>query len=360
MFLDAGCEVTVYAFQRAYYRVNSFPAGTEVVSLGSVEDGRYWSRVPTLMRGLRTIRQREGARPTQADALYCFGFDCTLLGFLAVRRRLPVVYEIGDLRRLHFERSALGAVFRRAEATVLRRVAAYVVTAPAVLDEYFTKVHPDTTWKGRVIENRLPHNHFRPTTRGQVTRREGARIRIGLIGFLRYAESLYPLVRSVASRAARFELHVFGDGPLRAEVERAASGHPHITYHGPFKNPSGLARIYAGIDLNYVVYDNTDPNVRLALPNKLYESAFFGVPMMVSAETALAERVLSSGMGVAVDPRDETSVGAALDRLDQDRLRALSARARAIPPSELIDDAAAVFGVILRSLESADRGAQPP
>lgn len=53
-------------------------------------------------------------------------------------------------------------------------------------------------------------------------------------------------------------------------------------------------------------------------------------------------------------------LGAGLDRLDQERLGALSAPARAIPPSELIDDGVEVFGVIMRSLESADRGAQRP
>ena len=50
---------------------------------------------------------------------------------------------------------------------------------------------------------------------------------------------------------------------------------PNVKLHGKFKNPSDLSVIYNKIDLNVICYDTTSINVRIAEPNKLYESIFF-------------------------------------------------------------------------------------
>ena len=75
-------------------------------------------------------------------------------------------------------------------------------------------------------------------------------------------------------------------------------------------NPDDLERIYGSIDLNYVVYGG-DPKseigVRLAIPNKLYESIFFQVPL-VCREKIRRSALLQGSLGwVLLFPRTRLS-----------------------------------------------------
>ena len=58
------------------------------------------------------------------------------------------------------------------------------------------------------------------------------------------------------------------------------------------------------IDINFVAYDTDSYNVRVALPNKLYESIFFQVPIIVSKNTYLSECVSNFDIGYAINSSD--------------------------------------------------------
>jgi succinoglycan biosynthesis protein ExoL len=351
--LDAGIQVTVYTFSREYYGVNRYPAAADVVELGSLRNEGYLSRLPRLLMAARTIRSREQSHPVRAGAMYCFGFDSALLGLLARSPGTPLLYEVGDLRPLHFSPSIAGRLFRLCEGALLRQTAALVVTAPAFLQEYYGTEHPHVLRKAIVVENRLSASYFDAAVRPAPRSRRNGPIRVGIVGFLRYPRALLPLLESVSTRRDRLELHVYGDGPLRADFETAAAEAENIFYHGPFRSPADLAKIYETLDVNYVVYDNDYPNVRLLLPNKLYESIFFGVPMIVASNTALAERVLGAGAGVAVERLDEDGVGATLDQLDREALVSMSRNAGKVPISELVENRRAILSDILQRLDHA-------
>jgi glycosyltransferase involved in cell wall biosynthesis len=71
--------------------------------------------------------------------------------------------------------------------------------------------------------------------------------------------------------------------------------------HGAFRSPEDLCEIYGKIDVNFIVYDANDDNVKIALPNKLYESIAFGKPIICAKGVALAEIVESKRIGVACE-----------------------------------------------------------
>ena len=54
----------------------------------------------------------------------------------------------------------------------------------------------------------------------------------------------------------------------------------------------------------YAVYDASNPNVKIALPNKLYESVYCEIPIIVAKGTYLAEIVNQWGVGVSVSHND--------------------------------------------------------
>lgn len=53
-------------------------------------------------------------------------------------------------------------------------------------------------------------------------------------------------------------------------------------------------------DCIYSVYDADNPNVRIALPNKLYESIFCELPIIVAKNTYLSELVEKYKVGLSV------------------------------------------------------------
>jgi glycosyltransferase involved in cell wall biosynthesis len=118
-----------------------------------------------------------------------------------------------------------------------------------------------------------------------------SKIKIGLIGSLMFKESLKK-IRDFIIKNKNFELHIYGDGlyGMFNDIE-------NVFYHGRFKSPEDLSDIYSNIDINVILYDTTNNNVKLALPNKLYESIAFLKPIICSDNVALSEIVVRDGIG---------------------------------------------------------------
>lgn len=322
--------VVVYGFDRGFYSANAFPPEVEVVQVGRLANQRYVRRLVDLTRGIVSIR-RDARNRERPDLGYFFGLDAALLGLATLRRGTPFVYEIGDIRT-ETGRNFVDGVFRAIEDIVLARASVIVVTAPA-FKKYLVEERGASADKIIVVENLVPDEIVRGAPNPEPVL--SGRFRIGFVGVLRYARTLLPMIHAVGHRADRCEMHIYGDGDLKGEVQAVAQQYDNVFYHGPFQNPQDLASIYASIDLNYVVYDNVERNVRMALPNKLYESVFFGVPLIVSCDTQLAERVSEWTVGGTVDPQTSTFADDLLDSLSQSDLERWKAAAATVPDSAL-------------------------
>ena len=144
------------------------------------------------------------------------------------------------------------------------------------------------------------------------------------------------LIKFIENNPSLFSLKVFGDGPLKHYFKEC---HSDIIYYGSFKNPDELGDIYNQIDISYAVYDPSFLNVRLAVPNKLYESAFFRVPILCSANTYLSKLVREWDIG------DEVNISSQ-KIFDRDMLKYLntswieskSKSCLRVPNSNLVDD----------------------
>lgn len=331
-----GHPVTVFTFQRGLYKVNTLPPDVEIVELGEVRSGRYLSRILSLVRAVHRVRSIfRGSR--EGGILYCFGLDCALLGLLAKPKWLQLVYEVGDIIYLLRGQSRFVKItMTLLDRLLTRYVNLLVLTSEGFLPHYR---HLNHRCPVSVIENRIvselaaayrPVHHPLPTP-----------IRIGFVGLIYYLECLHGLISFVAAHEG-YEAHFFGDGEDIESILAAAERHRgRVFYHGPFRNPEDLPAIYEQIDVNFVVYDPDDENVRMLIPNKYYESIFFAVPLVVADGTLLAERVRSQGIGYCIDAR---RIGAELERvfstLTRERYVALCVAARSIPTEEITDESA--------------------
>jgi succinoglycan biosynthesis protein ExoL len=338
--LDAGYDITVYTFNRGFYEVNHYPKEARVVSLGKLENGKYFSRVINVLKAASFMRYQERSMLFSCNAVYVFGLDAALISLLTFNNS-KLIYEIGDLRNVAQRKFELKNLFAQVEKRVLKRVALLVVTSPGFLSEYYFKLNPSLEKRSIILENKLPRAYFNQQLRSTFYREriEPGPIKIGFVGLLRYPKTLLPVLEAISKRTDTFELHVYGDGPLKADIERYAQNYSNIFYYGAFKNPGDLSGIYNHLDLSWVVYDNLDINVRLAIPNKLYESLFFGVPIIVAEHTTLARRVEELRAGFIVDSQKANFVDILLDTLGKEQLTELRHHILEIPLTQLwMDD----------------------
>jgi len=121
-------------------------------------------------------------------------------------------------------------------------------------------------------------------------------------------------------------------------VQHFAAQTSNITFHGAFRSPQDLQRIYRDLDLVWAVYDRADANVRAAIPNKLFEAAWFGVPILVAKETALAQTVANWGGGFQVDSASVESIGTILDRLTPALVHEARQSLYSLRPNQLLED----------------------
>lgn len=348
--LDRGYQVTVCSFRRGLYEVNELPPGIRHLDLGPLRGGNYLQRLIPLLKAVLIIRPLLAA--SAHPLVYCFGLDCALLGLLARRAGTRLVYEVADLIYLmphqgRLVRKLMAALDRQA----VRKSHELVVTSEGFVQHYRNLVPGCLPL---VIENKVSAL-LRGTPR-PVARCPGTPLRIGVIGLIYYLDCLQPLLDFAASRDG-FEVHFYGDGPDLAAIHAAAARHPdRIFYHGPFRNPADLFAVYDRMDFSYVVYPPDDENVRLLTPNKLYESLWFGCPLIVADNTLLAERVRSLGIGYAIDGH---RIGPELERiftwLRGEDHSAFCQRALAVPDEMLLDESDRLMALLTEGLAGEGR-----
>lgn len=349
MLADQGMSVRVYAFTREWNTKHSNSRDVEVIDLGPIVSGTHIGRVWKVFKAIRVIRNIEENELPPA-LCYAFGLDAAVILQNSFRQPVPLVYEVGDIRNSLPITSVTSRMIYELERYIVRRAAALVITSPAFLHSYYHEMAPNVAAKTVVVENKLPSEVLarfaRPTTFNP-----RFPIRIGVVGLFRYPDTLLPLVDAVARRSD-YELRLHGDGPLRVILQERSALARNVHYCGPFKNPDDLPRVYEDIDINYVVYDNKEFNVRLALPNKLYESIFFGRPMVVASNTELAKRVEEFGIGIAVNPMEPGFAERLLDTLTRDNLRKWSASALALPLGMVIQDEEEILTKLLMAINA--------
>lgn len=98
-----------------------------------------------------------------------------------------------------------------------------------------------------------------------------------------------------------------------------------------------LSNIYANVDINVVCYDTTSDNVKIAEPNKLYESIYFETPLVVSSGTFLARQVAKHDIGFNIDASNDNSIINFVNQLNISQLQHASNNMHAINHKDLID-----------------------
>ncbi len=127
-------------------------------------------------------------------------------------------------------------------------------------------------------------------------------INIGWVGYLRYPK-LYAWIIESLSSDNRFMLTFAGGQRPGCDVADIAAklNCRNVCITGKYDNREKPA-IYTGIDIANCFFGNDSPVVSLALPNKLYDAAMMGRPVLAPSGTYLGKVVERYGLGLCAEP----------------------------------------------------------
>ena len=322
---------------------------TDAVVLPAAQGGRRARFLGPLRRSLEIWANLRRSRPWRDAVLRVGGgadvFHAKALVALPVIRAAAAargarfVYDIADL---HSEAARLARMpgpvrwlIRRRERSLLHGVAATFAVSDAVADRaaaWFRIARPTVVrnmperWRGDEPLPDVPRRlseaaGLAPTTR-VILYQGGLSVDRG-IEELVVALDQEPLVS--ADVAAVFLGYGRLEGWLRSEAKRRPG---RMAVVDPVA-PAELLPWTASADVSYIGFPPRTLNLRLALSNKLYESAMAGVPVIVAAGTEHARVVARDGLGSVTDVEDPRALGAAiLELLDEEPGGRLARRLR--------------------------------
>lgn len=270
-----------------------------------------------LARIIPTFRYYLKANSAVAEAeprcIHVSKLDSMFLIYLYCKRQKKkpyVIYDISDMHRLTYNDSknpalkVIRSFLHYMEKKVSRCVDKIVVTSESFWEKYYKEFY--TKEQMIFIPNAPDMEVFKtytPKTCGKFT--------VGFIGSVRYYEQLKCLV----DVAVKTDINVLiaGNGEDEEKIRKYSSGKENVKVTGRFNYTNEIAGLYSSVDCIFAQYDTSIKNINLALPNRLYESAACGLPLIVSKGTYLESVVKKYGLGISVQDLDAEELAEAIE-----------------------------------------------
>lgn len=224
-------------------------------------------------------------RKINPEIIHCQNLDMLIVSYSYWRkhRNVKIVYEVPDLHTLIVDKQT--TLIRKTARLIMNIVERRCIKAIKVLiitsEQYYEVYYKSFVDKEKVLyfpnvpDLRCFESYSKKNSDGHFT--------IGYIGFVRYKKQMKNLIE--ASRKCDVKIFIAGSENNGDEVYRMCKDDPNITWHGEFDFAHEAASLYSQCDVIYSVYDTKMRNVRVALPNKLYESVRCGLPIIVAKNT---------------------------------------------------------------------------
>lgn len=251
--------------------------------------------------------------------VYVAGLDTLAIACKLTTNEVKICYEVGDLRESFTNkpkdllsrlsvRSIIDDIIRRRERKLSNRISLLILTSKKFYDVHY---------KYLVSENKMIEIPNMPVLSAfeSYTPKKDGKFTIGFVGALRYINQMYMLVDA----AKEADVNVIFSGSTALDIgnkfQEYCKDKPWVSFTGTYNFSIDIANIYGKLDCVYSVYDASNFNVRVALPNKLYEAAICKLPIIVAKNTYLFELVEKWGTGVGVDFNDKDELIKVINRL---------------------------------------------
>lgn len=271
--------------------------------------------VPTFLFSFKAYKIIKQYKP---DILHVENIDMlfTIYMYLLTTKKKPrVIYEIADLNAIIInpQKSMLRKIIQKVvigiEKICIRRVDLLIVTSEKFYEKYYVNMLSKD--KVLMIPNVPDINYFK-----DYKKKEDGDFTVGFIGGIRYKKQMELLIRA----ADKSKVKVFFAGfSFDEDIKKLCDKYENIEYYGRYNFEKEISYLYGQVDCVYSVYDIRAQNVKLALPNKLYEAIICELPIIVASGTYLAEQVNKLGVGIEVSAEKEEELALALDTLKNNK-----------------------------------------
>lgn len=253
--------------------------------------------------------------------LHVGNIDMLLIGYIykfIFNKDLYIIYEVADLHKIIYNESKrlkdrfLKWILVVIENLLLKKVDTLLLTSPFFWEDYY---------KGKIPKSKylfLPNAPNKDIFYDIGMRNESDNIRIGFIGMVRYIKQLEHLLESCKNDCNYF-IQISGDGKERSYLEKKYLEFENIVFTGSYDYKKDINNLYNHIDLIYAVYDTNIPNVRIALPNRLYEAIVAEKPIIAAKGSKLGLMVEELEVGYTVSSQNINDVKNLLEYLKENK-----------------------------------------
>ncbi|KAB7707380.1 glycosyltransferase [Bacillus aerolatus] len=238
-------------------------------------------------------------------------FIVSLYKFL-FSKNVEVIYEVADLHKyVYNDSSSFKANFFRKflsflEKKLLKNVDSLILTSPYFWEDYYQgKIDKE---KYILIPNVPDEEYYK-----DITPPKSSEFRIGFIGVVRYKQQLINLLN--VCKRKNVKVMIAGDGPDYISLKNEYLENDNISFFGKYDYKKDIKKLYESVDIIYSVYDTKIKNVRVALPNKLYEAIVSERPIIVAKDTKLSDCVSKLEIGYNIDASGEEDLEKLFDFL---------------------------------------------
>lgn len=326
-FYDAGFPIKVYGFDTGVYSDNIKNIDFPIERI--IKRSRYDSTFKKVWLFIKTIRQivKENSKD---DVFYCFGFHMGLpMRFFCNRK---FIYEKADLQ-YGDDKGGVPKLFIWADKKIIKKSLLTVFTSQGFVDFLFPKEKPTNII---LVPNKLNQFFINKEKLRHTHPVNDKHLKFGFVGLIRFKNTIIRFANIIGRYFPQHEFHFYGDPEREDYITDEMRLFKNVFLHGPFKNPVDLEAIYSNIDLNVLCYDDADIGVRIAEPNKYYESTFFAVPLVVSQNTYTAQRVTHDETGFIINAQTDQTIIDFVTHLNNEMIFKAQENCLAISSDDLI------------------------
>lgn len=328
---DAGIPIKVYGFDRGLYSENianiPFPVERIIVYPGKNKFSRLFFIIKTIRNIIRTNKKD--------SVFYLFSFEVAYYATMMGCKNY--IYEEADVSAVKKRFAWQRKYFLRKDRNLVQNAKLAIFTSQGFVEYIFGDKSPKNLM---LLPNKLSP-FFTDEKRDSLYKHEidVNHLRFAFIGLVRYFRTILGFAKVVGEKFPQHEFHFYGDASNKELLKFETEKYKNIYIHGAFSNPQDLEKIYSNVDINIVCYDPSSINVRIAEPNKLYESIYFRTPIVVSKETYLERRVLELGIGTSIDCTKSEDIESFIKSISISDIDKYIKNMNSISSEQLIDNA---------------------
>jgi succinoglycan biosynthesis protein ExoL len=314
--------------------------GCQAIDLGETKDGALLARIGSVA----SVRMRLGRfEDLLRDCQVVLARNLEMLYLAVAARRCyapsaALVFECLDIHRLLLGEKLPSQLLRSLEARFMRDVDLILTSSPRFVSEYFGPRQFNCPIE--ILENKVLLADNEMIVRiEQPAPISGPPWKLGWFGMIRCRRSFEILSSAVRELGGALQVIIAGRPSPKEfpDFEALVAQAPHVAFIGAYRFDE-LPALYGGVHFSWAVdFFEEGLNSAWLLPNRVYESSFFGAVPIAIEGVETAHWLQHKKIGVILNGDPKTSLQSFVRGLNNRRYLEMIDALQRVPTTELAD-----------------------